>query len=393
MNMRRKSRTFFTIILMMAPFLSLYATAINSVSFLDLVLVIVFLLYVICFGKLYVSWPIVWFIVFILMQLAVTIFRNKIDISDVVLRTFHYLLYLGVLAVLTNGYFDINFGEKVYKFISIISSVFLIIQLAVVKLFSFYIPGFFTNLPLMRIEMLWHALNHENRFTYGPRPRSFFSEPQIYASFVVGYIAILLEKNQLKKGEKTLVVFLSVAVVVSLSTTGIVALLFVWALWFLKQYKTGKIGIKILIATFIGFIGLLVFMFLYSYNMIFSSHSVAGRFDAYKSILTSNMSLWDVIIGHGMIDLETLKTGSTEVFLPSILRVFYYYGVTGLGVVGVFFLKLYRNTQKKYKWLLLLMLLLLVGTVDFFGIMILTCMPYVIAEKENCLELIFDNNE
>lgn len=370
-------QTTFTIILMLSPFLSLYATNINSVSWFDLTVLILGFWYFITSKKLILDKEIFYFILMIIVQFLIVNLSKDIDIPNTTFRMLRYIYYLCILAFFSIKYFNTILGEYYYKKIAIFSSIFLWIQLLVLKIADVYIPGFLTNLPLMRIEMLWHAINYQDRFTLGPRPRSFFSEPQIFATFVAGYIAILLAKEKLDNSEKFVLAFLNLSVVISLSSTGIIALLAIWCGYFVREFRHGRrrkvlMVIILLLVVIGGWLPLL-----YSSRLIFTGNAINGRLGGYGFLFSQEEELFHVVLGHGMVDLSGIEVG----FLPTILRIYYYFGIVGILFMIYMFVKLYEFTSERYKLLTLLDVVLLFGTVDFLGIMIFVSVPYIIAKK------------
>lgn len=372
-------RKVFTIVAIFAPILSLYAVNIATLSFFDVILLLLFAFYFIVDRKIKINRDLLNYSLVIIALLFFALLFLDVDAFDVTFRTLRYVFYLLVIALFSSRHFDVAFGEKVYRFLSVFGSLFLWLQLIVLKIWKVYIPGFFTKLPLIRIEMLWHATNYQDRFTLGPRPRSIFSEPQIFATFVSGYIVILLFKEKKSRMDKIILVFLNISVVASLSSTGIVSLAVVWIYYFYVQFKKGRYN-KVLFVCFIGLAAVVaVLPTLYESKLIFASHSINERLSWYEVIFNNKENVISFIFGHGMVDIQA----NDIAFLPSLLRVYYYYGVIGIVVLTILFINFYKNCKEEYKGLVVLSAVLLLGTVDFFGIMIFVSLPFIISEYNN----------
>ena len=262
---------------------------------------------------------------------------------------------------------------------------FLFFQQIAYSLYGHYIPGFFTFLPLDREELLWHAINYENRFVLDPRPRSIFSEPQIFASFVLGYISILLFKEKLRKKDKVILFIISAEVLLSRSTTAIICLAFLWSAFFFKEMMKNKVNPTFLIMLVVIVVALVfVVPNLYSSRLSLTGHSVTGRMESYFIFFKGGNSATTFLIGNGMIDIDTSTRTSFIGFIPSLLRLYKYYGLLGLLITVVVFIRLINYVQPKYKMLLYLTILLMVGTVDFFGPMIFVSMPFILISKDGC---------
>lgn len=308
-----------------------------------------------------------------------------LDFKDVTLRMLRYVFYITYLALFSIDYFDIFYGEKLYRYISVISSVFILIQLLVYKILGHYIPGFLTFLPLIREELLWHYMNYENRFIYDPRPRSFFSEPQIFATFVLGYLAILLFKDKWTKKDKMVIVILCVGIIVSMSTTAIIGLAFIWLIFLIKIIIRKKVSVFVAFLLVVAALLMFIIPVMYSERLHLGSHSVTGRLGIYSVFWGSKSDFLNLMIGHGMVDIDTSSLPGYLGFIPSLFRIYYYYGVIGCAVLTMIFIRLYRKINLKYKYLLLLVVMLMIGTVDFFGIMIFVSIPFIISSSSHNL--------
>lgn len=373
-----------TVGFIIAPLLSLYATNILSFSFFDIFLLLLTIIVLFHTHSIKINRPLFRYGIMIVVFHILTLLAGNTEIASTTLRMLRYLFYILFLAFFSTSNFEAEYGERVYRFISMASAVFLFAQQIVYSLTGHYIPGFLTFLPLLREELMWHAMNYQNRFLLDPRPRSFFSEPQIFASFVLGYLAILLFKNYWDKKDKIVLIILSLAVLLSRSTTAIICLVFLWGMFVVHRFHNNKINPSILILLVLAFVAL-VFIApdLYSSRLSLTSHSFTGRMDSYSNFFNEDSSLFKILFGNGMIDIDNSSLSNYTAFIPSLLRFYKYYGVLGCFIVVTVFLGFLRRVMPQYKHLLYLEMLLLVGTVDFYGVMIFTSLPFVIANENN----------
>lgn len=369
----------------MAPIISLYTTNLLSLTFFDVFLMALTITLLFRARYLIINKTFIAFATMIFIQHSLTVIVGDIDIRSTTMRMLRYLFYVLFLSMYSTSVFDCQYGEKTYRVIAVFASLFLLFQQAVYSMFGRYIPGFFTFLPLDREELLWHATNYENRFAQDPRPRSIFSEPQIFASFVLGYISILLFKENLNKKDKAILFIVSVAVLLSRSTTAIICLVFLWGVFFYKKILKRRVNPTFLL-TLLIIIAALVFVApkLYSSRLALGSHSVTGRMESYLTLLRGGNLLTSSLIGHGMIDIDTSTRTSYTGFIPSLLRFYKYYGFFGAAIVSIVFIRLNMEVHPRYKMLLYLIILLMVGTVDFFGPMIFVSMPFILTSRDKC---------
>ena len=387
MNVARKELSYqavvFTTVLLLAPVLSIYSTGIPSISWFDAIIIIFGCVTVITTRKVFVDKKLIGFALFILCHFLLISFLNRGISTDVLLRTSRYFYYIFILALLLNKLFDDSLGVEIYKRVAIFASAFLWLQIVVIKIWNYYIPGFFTKLPLMRIDMLWHAKNMYDRFTLSPRPRSIFNEPQVFATFVAGYISIVLLKQKLNRRDKVLLIFLNASVIASLSSTGIVALVSIWLFYVGMICKKKNYNKVIVLCVFLMALSIAIFPYLYNSKLIFTSNRLFGRLRGYGNISIGGEDIVYFLFGHGMVELDSDELG----FLPSALRIYYYFGLVGVLFAIRFFIRLYRNSIQSYKLLAFLCVVLLFGTVDFFSVMLFVNIPFITSKSNYLSEI------
>lgn len=385
--MLRKQKRIFTLIMLMAPFLSLYSTTVASVTYYDITLMLLGAGILLRKRKLQINKEFIGYGIMIGCQFLISlVIINDNEISDIAWRMLRYLFYVLFLGVFSMKYFDTQLGERYFRGIAVIASLFLFLQLIVYRISRYYIPGFFTFLPLSRVEMYWHAINYQDRYVLDPRPRSFFSEPQIFASFALGYLAILLFQEHWGKREKIILFILSGGIIASKSTTAILCFIFLWCIFFIKLFCKRKMSTYVLFILCAVFVGIIVLLPLYSKQLAFGSHSMNGRLGAYSHFFRNDINVCELLFGHGMVNIDSSEFVATVGFMPSVLRAYYYYGLVGLCYIGVMFIVLFRKVQKRYRMLVLLNVIFLIGTVDFFGIMLFVNMPFILSMDRNGAE-------
>jgi hypothetical protein len=231
------------------------------------------------------------------------------------------------LALFVNEYFDLQFGWKLLKAVSIFSTLFLLLQYILMKFANYYLSGFIPGLPLA-VDSL-NSVSREYYLGYLNRPRSIFQEPAHYASFVLLYFGIALFLNY--KKEKWGLMLTGIGLVISGSSTGILTEIGLLILWIgrltkdiLSRNKRYKAAAALFVTALSGLIIVNTNAFKYDLSrMQDSSSSINGRFGNYSRIFTlKNSSASGILFGHGMNDFEG--------YIPAIPGIFLYFGAVTL---------------------------------------------------------------
>lgn len=294
--------------------------------------------------------------------------------NGAVLSTINFILVLFVLSIIVPNIYDRELGIKLIITISVISSLFLIIQFILLHAFDLYISGQvqFWN---YRTSVMGHV-----------RPFSFFNEPSSFGFYnAFGLATVLFCEDMNKKKRYIFLTIISFALLLSLSTTSIGLLLLVWAKWGVSRVKIKKVKISVFIwltvlfALFL-FLGLRlnIFYTIYEHSIkgLFSGNfagGLTGRIGNLSYAWQYHSSIHKIFFGVGMVDLEH--------FIPAFARVYIYYGLLGYLVLGVFFVRLFTTTNKYYRTFILIALVSASFSDSIFGIQMLIYMPLVISNK------------
>ncbi len=316
--------------------------------------------------------PLLAFVFLIIMHLLLILFLKESN-KELILNTSRYVLYLLFIAFYLK-FFNVKLGYKIFKFFTIFASLFVYIQVITMKFFNYYLFGYIPFLPLVIKD---HVQTLSNRFYVLEnlnRPYSIFEEPSHFALYVTLFIALALFSN-IKKEKNITIVFIIVAVFLSVSYTGILLILILLilklVLHFKKYNNIAKINLKVLL---VGTLSLaLTLIVIFYYTNIFSrfnyalNNRIKPSFSNFFSIFSSKI---DYIIGIGMSDLD--------LYYPAITRTFIYFGLIGFLVLYSYILY-HITVKKKYnKVLLLLLLLTTLGTEILYGKFMILYLPFII---------------
>jgi hypothetical protein len=311
--------------------------------------------------------------VFLFIHFLLFVLPNNSN-NGAIMSTINFLLVLFVLSIIVPNIYDKKLGIQMVISISVVSSVFLIIQFIVLHGFDIYISG---QVPFLeyRTSVMGHV-----------RPFSLFSEPSAFGFYnVLGLATVLYCEGMNKKKRILFLAIISFSLLLSLSTTSIGLLVLVWAKWGIPRLKLTKVKISVLFQ-----LSLLLPLFLFLgwrfniFNTIYQ-HSIAGLFSGnYAGGLTGrigNLSYaWQyhslplrIFFGVGIVDLDY--------FIPAFARAYVYYGVFGYFLLGIFFTRVFMTSNEYCRTFILIALASAIFSDSVFGVQMLIYMPLVISYK------------
>lgn len=369
-------RKIYTWLLILFVILSLYSINIMTFTVADAILLALFPIYFLdAFRKnqIKIHFPLTFctFYIIIHMFLMMLLF-NSFEIFMPTMRFVGYLLFVAIFA---RSYFDINLGKKLLKYISIISTVYLIIQFIFMNYFNYYLTGFIPWLPLDSQNL--YTLNEQFYSISFNRPRSFFQEPAHYASFVLVYFSIGLFDNPRKNYFGLLII--GIGLIISGSLTGIITaigLLLLKVIKLIRKLPRKKISANFLVVSFVLSIGTIIVTnttaFNYAlYRLFESDQAYIGRLGNYSEILTVHKgSIIGFLFGHGMVELNN--------FIPAFPRIFVFFGILGVIAFLLYMILLIISTKGYKRAVLITLLISIIGTEIILGKFILLYLPFII---------------
>lgn len=373
----KKFELWFSVFLMMAPLFKLYNFFSFSVTYADVLLILFFFggIFLLLYRKkFYLHRLYLIYAGFVLLQFVLVSLWNRTEefiFTDVLFRTLRYVFFLLALTVLIPNFFREEPAQKAMKVIAIVATGFLFLQRGVLVTTGNYIPGYLPGLSLSRPEMAEHATI---LFQYDPRPRSIFEEPSHYAFYVLMVMAMILGKPTLEKKEIWLLLYFSVGIILSSSSTGIIVMA---VLFFIRLFLTGGkkrrkgLLLSLFIFPFLGLVMIRIPSFQVFLERMAKGASSSQHLGAYGVLLTLKQNLFSTLLGNGMIDTTTYG------FLPSYCRVYYYYGIFGIVLIGTLLIKLVCFVKREYRYMGILFLILCISGTELFGIQVFLIFPYL----------------
>ena len=250
-NISRLSKIF-TVLVIIYPLTSVYATPIMSVSFGDaliLVTLVPMVLDILINGRKLKVMP---FWIYLAYALIITIFSSALfmffsytySVSSAFNRVVRDAFFLITVVVFGQHYFNYRYAKKVLKYFTIVLGVFIISQSLIYSVAGIYIPGIIPQLTTTisgGITGAEYNSTFQNKAeVYGYiRSSGFLAEPAIVGQVVS--VTLLLELfNDESKPNMMLCCFYSLIMVLSFSTNSYVALIVCWGLWALYASRHNR---------------------------------------------------------------------------------------------------------------------------------------------------------
>lgn len=366
----KKIELLMLVVLATFPVVNLYATPITSIGVADLLLLLLIMYYFIMEFRNGVvvdtifMYKISIICLIIVNYIIVMIFTNGYMYKDILMRSLRFIVYMsvGIVFPITNERREIV--RDIIKFLSVFATALLIFENIFFRLCGIYISGFIPGIPLMCEDAVKEQVT--NIYIMGGRPFSVFSEPSAYAMYV-GLCLTLEMWMPRDKNNFFLRNFLTVGLILSGSTTGLLSLLFIYSIFFLRRIwqHNFKFNMKDCIFV-ITLLPVIVYVLISSASVqsmiirIINGGSSYDRIEGYK-IFGTKYSYIEMAFGHGMND------NVEDFFMSSYPRLYYYWGIVGIILMSYFLKKLYNRIDNESKATFWFVIFMNIATGWFWG--------------------------
>jgi hypothetical protein len=318
-----------------------------------------------------------------LLFLIPFIIVNLMAEDDALFRLLRTIFFTLVAAIFIPTFFNKEVAVSIFKKTAIISSVYVILQIFIVRVFGIRLTGtiqFLNSRPLSDTN----------------RPYAFFDEPAAASIFLSIALVFMLSENKQRLNKYLPELLVTVAIIFTQATTGLGLLVLIWGYWiiFSKQSKWMLILLSVPIIAFLEIIfGFIEGMFLRGVSVtddglglgqgtLWRLENIALAFDI------SNLTTMQVFFGRGMIREAVGGTG----FLPGWALCFVYFGIVGLLFFISIYLYLLFNTKGYGRLLVICFIVINVFADYLFGIGPLLSLPFifiVVNDKKAILTSLF----
>ncbi len=234
----------FSVIVAILPLLATYASGIPGFSVADVSLAV---FAVIAFLKSYstrinrftVKPTLIYVALYLICLLSMISLAIQTDAQyvDVLIRIIRYFFYLTVIGFCSTRILDISICKKVIKAVSLLATVYIVLQFLVYAASGVVLKGF---LPFLRLYTEGYALR-DYSLVYAVdmyRPTSVFLEPAHYARYAaIGVTLFLLDGQRLSLRHIMCAAFVSYGILLSTSSQGYILLALIWFLFIIKRGK------------------------------------------------------------------------------------------------------------------------------------------------------------
>ena len=292
-----------------------------------------------------------------------------IDNMDMIGTAWRLAFYVMSICFLSKKIVSLRGLQWAFRIVGSINVVYAVLQFTFGTFLKISLTPYLPFLPIVRTGLEEQQIGWIN-YGWTVRARGFFAEP----SHIAIYMLLALTVELFSENKKSLFFVIYICgIVVSYSSTGIIALLFLILLHLINNYKS--IFCNVTLRKFLLFIVIstvcILFLTLSNYmnyivNHVFSDGEGIKEQSHFVDIMlafSQPTTILEFIFGRGLQDV----TG----YLPGWLRVYYCLGVIGVMIYLFVFITSIMKTNKYGRSVLLLFIFLNVGTEIMLGIYLL----------------------
>lgn len=224
----------FTFLIVAFPVLDIYAVGMKGISIGSLLLSAALVGIGINFltKKHSVKWnPYYAFFYYgIFISFFTILIHNDFSVSDVIVRLTYFLFYTLLIFMPSKYDFNINYAGKIYMTIGLIAGLFLLLQYICFFGMGYMLVGLIPGMPLnysITDYSDWID-KYNNMYLAVFRPTSFFPEPASFAQFMTPLLVMTLFSKIGENRRLLKAAFISLVMVLSTSTNGIIFSAFAW---------------------------------------------------------------------------------------------------------------------------------------------------------------------
>lgn len=423
MDIKKTNIKFFSLCIVLSTFFHQYSSFLPGVTFGELMLIFSSALVIIFDGfdlniertKMLVKFYGLCFVLTLVSFLAQQLDFIAVSMFEVLSRWMRYFAYV-IFIVVSADKLDANYALKIYRYICIFISLYIILQTLGYYTLNFALPVKILPLPFPRESDMYVLFSSFDKYyyrAYGP-----FAEPGYAAKFLLPGLAISLYDSLKSHKNISLLMLISTGIILTTSVQGVLLAVFSFIYFgfsllqnkeFRISFNLGKIfivGLLVMLLSFIFYsVGILETpierissIFAVSQGGTLARSSTGMR--VYRGFaLFAALPLLYKIIGVGLGNLGNFVVENNiytnfDYFYTSLNQFEYVNGISGVllssGIIGAFyfikyFCSLYRNTENPYTLIFLQFTLLLFGGGGFFSMTTVLYLSLVyIGYKNGC---------
>lgn len=237
----------FTFFIVAFPILDVYAVGVKGISVGSILLSIALIRVFFSFLKYEhcIKWnPYYGFWIYgVAISLLILVLHNEFSVLAVFIRLTYFLFYTLLIFMPSSHDFNVGYAGKIYLRLGILAGCFLILQYVCFWGFGYTLVGLIPGLPLnYSITDYTEWINkYSSMYEIIFRPTSIFPEPAAFAQYMAPLLVLTLFTSVGKKRRLMLAAFISLVMVLSTSTNGIVFSICTWIIYFIYcNYRSVK---------------------------------------------------------------------------------------------------------------------------------------------------------
>ena len=326
-------------------------------------------------------------ILYVVIITSISIFSVSLyaPSTTVLMRMLRFVILLGIFSFCNKDYFDFDYGVHLLQKVTVIASVYLIIQFLVYNASGYILPNFIPGLTKAQGLTQSNVLSEYANFY---RPTSFFLEPSsfVYFAALMLVCSLFLQEYVEIRNKNATAILITVAIIFSTSGQGLIVAAITWGCWFLKlliqrrpnRAKIIKItGVFALMLIIVPIImrseivdNTLGRIFVEDPNAMSAIDARSGGYDVFNTL-----SLFRKIVGMGFGNLPD------NMYFSSIADILFTLGIIGLIIVLVLYLKLFIQGKLFQKMLCVVSMILMFGGGLFTATYLLFYLSFIAYRK------------
>lgn len=335
---------------------------------------------------------VIWILFSLLTILAQGTSLGTNELINILVRVSRYSFYTFCVCYTSFYWLKREITEKWIVKISILATLYLLMQYISYFWSGYILKSFIPYIPI-------YSSSVYGEFTYNVknfyRPASFFIEPSHIVQYTfVGLIFVLFNNHGVYK-KIFLSLLISTSLLLSTSLQGIVIMIIIWGVWWLRLYKNVKTRSKFVVLTVIPIIIFVISISLFRLPIIqntlsrlkdsdnlFTSNAFIARFQGYSFFENlPNLFKW-IGMGYGNIP-------SRSIFMSSLSFYLYCGGLISILFICVLFLHLFNKSEDVSTKVIILTCIILMTSAEWIYVYLFvfyfSLMTYESHTKKNLL--------
>jgi hypothetical protein len=210
------------------------------------------------------------YVIYALITSSIVFTLTGIGNMESIRRLLRDGFYLSLFFIFGINYFNYEYGIKLYKSLTCMLSIYIILQFIIYRLFGLYLTGFIPFFDIsvsgniLKSELISHYLKSASIDGY-LRPNGFLLEPAACAQYLAPSLILYLFKSNnssIKDFEYKKIALITIGMILTVSANAYVSLILIYFIWVTSIISKKRISKKLFLAIAILIIaGILFLMF------------------------------------------------------------------------------------------------------------------------------------